>query len=76
MFSAYGAGGIVGPYLAAGLMKVVAKVPYQVTEPGKGIIEKTLTVGNYKTAFIVSGIACLCAAAIALAIKPPKAKAA
>lgn len=73
MFSAYGAGGLVGPFLAAYLMKVVNKMPYQVTEPGGSVVEKMFPVGDYKTAFLVSGIACIVAAAIiALALKPAK----
>jgi OFA family oxalate/formate antiporter-like MFS transporter len=76
MFSAYGAGGIVGPYLAAKLMQVVSKIPYQVTEPGKGVVEKSFTVGNYRPAFVVAGIACLVAGVlIAMAMKHPKAPA-
>jgi MFS transporter, OFA family, oxalate/formate antiporter len=71
MFSAYGAGGIVGPFLAAYLMKVVSKVPYTITEPS-GVVQKMLTIGNYRPAFIISGIACLVAAVIvAVAIKKP-----
>jgi OFA family oxalate/formate antiporter-like MFS transporter len=74
MFSAYGAGGIVGPFLAAWLMKVVAKVPYKVTEPS-GVVEKVFTVGNYQPAFIVAGIACIIAAVIiVLMLKPPAAQ--
>ena len=74
MFSAYGAGGILGPYLAAALMKVVSKSPYQVTDTAGKVAEKIFTVGNYRPAFIVSGIACLVAAGIVwLALKPPQA---
>jgi MFS transporter, OFA family, oxalate/formate antiporter len=76
MFSAYGAGGIFGPFLAAGLMNVVAKVPYLVTEPGKGTVQKMFTIGNYKMAFVVAGSMCLLAGLMALLLKHPKAKAA
>jgi OFA family oxalate/formate antiporter-like MFS transporter len=76
MFSAYGAGGLVGPFLAAWLMKVAAKMPYQVTEPGGKVVERIFTVGNYRPAFIVSGAACAAAAAVVLlALKSPKGKA-
>ncbi len=71
MFSAYGAGGIVGPYLAAAMMKVVGKVPYNVTESGS-VVEKIFTIGDYRPAFIISGVACLVAAVIMLAVKPHK----
>jgi OFA family oxalate/formate antiporter-like MFS transporter len=74
MFSAYGAGGLVGPFLAAWLMKVQAKVPYQVTEPVNKVVERVFTVGNYKPAFWVAGIACLVAGGlVALALRPPAA---
>jgi OFA family oxalate/formate antiporter-like MFS transporter len=73
MFSAYGAGGLVGPFLAAWLMKVVANMPYQVTEPGGQVVEKMLAVGNYKPAFLTAGIACVIAAVvITIALKPAK----
>jgi OFA family oxalate/formate antiporter-like MFS transporter len=73
MFSAYGAGGLVGPFLAAWLMKVVANMPYQVTEPGGKVVEKMLAVGNYKPAFLACGIACVIAAVIiVIALKPTK----
>jgi OFA family oxalate/formate antiporter-like MFS transporter len=76
MFSAYGAGGLVGPFLAAWLMKVAAKMPYQVTEPGGKVAERIFTVGNYRPAFIVSGAACAAAAVVVLlALKSPKEKA-
>ena len=71
MFSAYGVGGLVGPFLAAWLMKVVSKVPYQVTEPGGKIVERLFAVGNYRPAFLVSGCACLIAAAICVLLRPP-----
>jgi len=76
MFSAYGAGGILGPYLAASLMKVVSKVPYQATDAAGKVVQKVFTVGNYRPAFIVSGAACAAAAAvILLALKSSKGKA-
>ena len=73
MFSAYGAGGLVGPFLAASLMKVVEKIPYKVTELDGKVVERLFDVGNYRPAFIVSGAACLVAAAvISLAMKAPQ----
>ena len=72
MFSAYGAGGIFGPFLAAKLMKAMGTVPYQAKDAAGSIVEKTFTVGNYRPAFLIAGIACLAAAAIVLMLKPPK----
>jgi OFA family oxalate/formate antiporter-like MFS transporter len=57
MFTAYGVGGIVGPIMA-GMFKDVG------AEKG---------VDAWFPAFIVAGIACLAAAAIGLALKPPRA---
>jgi len=72
MFSAYGAGGIVGPFLAAALMKVSAKVPYQVTDAAGTLSEKVFTVGNYRPAFFVAAAMCVVAVLLTLLIKPPK----
>ncbi len=73
MFTAYGAGGLVGPYLAAKLMGVVKQIPYKVNEPGGKVVERMFSVGNYRLAFWVAGISCLIAAVIiAIAMKPSK----
>lgn len=72
MFTAYGAGGLAGPYLAAKLMTVAEKVPYLITEKGQQIT-KEFALGSYSTAFLVCGIACLVAGAIILVLQPPKA---
>ncbi len=71
MFSAYGAGGLVGPYLAAKLMSVSEKVPYLITEKGTQIT-KEFALGSYSTAFILCGIACIIAGVIILIVQPPK----
>jgi OFA family oxalate/formate antiporter-like MFS transporter len=70
MFTAYGAGGIAGPYLAAVLMRVVDNVPYQVKDAAGGLVEKIFTIGDYRAAFVVAGIACLVAAAVMTQIRP------
>jgi len=46
-------------------------VAYSVTEAGK-TLTKSFAVGNYRTAFVVAGAACLAAALVSLAIKAPK----
>lgn len=74
MFTAYGAGGIVGPYLAAALMRVVSKIPYEAKDAAGAIIQKYFTVGDYRMAFIVAGIACLIAAALVTQIRPAQGK--
>jgi OFA family oxalate/formate antiporter-like MFS transporter len=74
MFTAYGAGGIAGPYLAAVLMRVVDEVPYQTKDAAGQLVEKAFTIGDYRAAFIVAGIACLVAAAVMTQIKPAQSK--
>jgi len=75
MFTAYGAGGIVGPFLAARLMKVHAEVQYQATDAAGAAIQKVFTVGDYHLAFVTAGVMCLVAAILALPLKPPAAPA-
>lgn len=72
MFTAYGAGGIFGPYLAARLMTVVDEIPYLTTCPRGTIQEVMFTVGDYSLAFWVAGAACLVAAVLILRVKPNK----
>jgi len=72
MFTAYGAGGLLGPFLAAWLMRVSAEVPYLTAGAGDGAT-KMFTVGDYRLAFVVAGIMCLAAVLLTLLVKPPKA---
>lgn len=74
MFSAYGAGGIFGPFMAAYLMKVARGVEYQVSDAAGQLATKTFEQGDYRMAFLVSGAACLAAAVLMLAVKAPVAK--
>ncbi|MDY0004970.1 MAG: OFA family MFS transporter [Polyangia bacterium] len=71
MFSAYGAGGLFGPWLAPKLMELVEKVPY--FDPAKGK-EMPYPAGNYMKAFVISGALCLVAAVLIVLLKPPTAK--
>jgi len=75
MFTAYGAGGIVGPYLAARLMRVHAEVQYLTTNAAGEAIQKTFIVGNYQLAFITAGVMCLVAAVLSGPLKAPAAPA-
>jgi hypothetical protein len=74
MFTAYGAGVIVGPYLAASLMRVIGTVPYEIKNAAGEIAQKFFTVGEYRTAFIAAGIACLIAVALVTQLKPARGK--
>jgi MFS transporter, OFA family, oxalate/formate antiporter len=72
MFTAYGAGGLFGPWLAPKLMTVIQKIPYEAADKTGAIVTKTFEAGNYVTAFIISGVMCFVAMAVVLAIKPAK----
>lgn len=75
MFSAFGAGGLIGPWMAARLMKVVAEVPY-FAKAGAETIQKTFAVGDYRPAFLTAGIACAVAGVLVLAVRKPESGAA
>ncbi|HSW46445.1 MAG TPA: OFA family MFS transporter [Phycisphaerae bacterium] len=71
VFTAFGAGGIFGPFLAAWLMRVTANVPYMTASAGGGTVEKMFEVGDYNLAFVAAGLMCLAAAVIMLVVRPP-----
>jgi MFS transporter, OFA family, oxalate/formate antiporter len=66
VYTAYGAGGIAGPYLAARFMRVVDTVRYDL--PGNGATG-LFEIGNYRPAFVAAGAACLAAAGIMFALR-------
>ena len=72
MFTAYGAGGIFGPFLAAWLMRVSAHVPYFIKDSAGNTLEKSFTLGDYHVAFIVAGVMCLAAAVLTLVLRAPQ----
>lgn len=74
MFTAYGVGGLLGPWLAAKLMKALDPVSYLAAEAGQ-TVEKMFKPGDYSTAFVAAGVMCLAAGAVVLTLmKTPKAK--
>jgi len=66
VFLAYGVAGIVGPQVA-GLFKDAAEAAAK----GAG---GTVAVEAWITPFVIAGVSCLVAAALALALKPPSHK--
>ncbi|POR03100.1 hypothetical protein AU468_05990 [Alkalispirochaeta sphaeroplastigenens] len=64
MYTAYGAGGLAGPFLAARLMRVEAGVIYLARSPAGTVSEHLLIPGDYQPAFLVAGGACLVAAVL------------
>lgn len=70
MFSAFGAGGLFGPWLAPRLMRVVEQVPYEVMELCGQLFLRTDEVGSYFSAFALSGVLCLLSAVLVLRLPP------
>ena len=69
VFTAYGAGGIMGPYLAATLRQSVDEVTYLTSCPKGRLQDVYFVIGDYSLAFWVSAGACLIAAVLVLQIK-------
>lgn len=76
MFTAYGAGGLFGPWLAPKLMEVIKKIPYESLDKAGALISPApmFDAGNYMPAFIISGIMCLVSALLILLVKAPSGK--
>lgn len=70
MFTAYGAGGLFGPWLQAKLVEKTASLPIL----KEGVSSGTFDVISYDSAFIVSGIMCVVAIILTLVTKAPKRK--
>ena len=64
MFTAYGAGGLFGPWLAPKLMKIIQAVPVEGLADG-------VKAGNFLNAFLISGVLCVVSALVILAVKAP-----
>lgn len=71
MFTAYGAGGLFGPWLAPKLMEIVKKVPYERFDNNQ-IVQYMFEAGNYSNSFIISGVLCIIASILIFILKPPK----
>ena len=59
MFTAYGAGGLFGPWLAPKLIKDVHTWTYQAIDKSGAILSKSLEIGSYSDSFLIAGILCL-----------------
>ncbi|MBI2974484.1 MAG: OFA family MFS transporter, partial [Deltaproteobacteria bacterium] len=70
MFTAYGAGGLLGPWLQARLVEKGLTIGIL----KEGAQAATFDIINYKTAFVVSGIMCIVAVLFKLLTKAPKLK--
>jgi OFA family oxalate/formate antiporter-like MFS transporter len=72
MFSAYGAGGLFGPWLAPKLMTVAQKVCYEGIDKAGNLVQQYCDAGSYLRAFVISGVLCFAAAGVILLVKPVK----
>ncbi|MFA6376799.1 MAG: hypothetical protein WCX69_05375, partial [Candidatus Paceibacterota bacterium] len=61
MFTAYGAGGLVGPWLAPKLVAVMQDIPYQTIGANGQTIVKLFDAGSYSTSFFLAAIMCFIA---------------
>jgi OFA family oxalate/formate antiporter-like MFS transporter len=61
MFTAYGAGGLLGPWLAPKLMAAAQDVPYQTVDSTGKIIVKLYGTGNYSASFFFAALMCFAA---------------
>jgi OFA family oxalate/formate antiporter-like MFS transporter len=68
IFTAYGAGGLFGPWLQAKLVEKAATLNLL----KDGAIGGTFDIINYKTAFVVSGVMCIAAILLTTLARAPK----
>lgn len=75
MFSAFGIGGLLGPWLAARLMRVTVQVAYFPDAQAEALRQtKLYDVGDYRMAFLAAGMACVIAGLALFALRKPSAK--
>jgi len=72
MFSAYGAGGLLGPWLAPRLLVFVHDVPYESVDAAGKVIVKLIEVGSYANSFTMAGLFCFIAAVLISRLIPVK----
>jgi MFS transporter, OFA family, oxalate/formate antiporter len=72
LFTAYGIGGMLGPYLAAALMQTSGGVEYQAQDATGALAIQVFQLGEYGKAFVTGGLLCLAAAVVMLAVRAPQ----
>jgi len=72
MFTAYGAGGLLGPWLAPKLLNNLKTVPYETIDATGKTIAKLLETGGYSNSLFLAGALCLLAAFLISRLKPTK----
>ncbi len=73
LFTAYGIGGLLGPFLAAVLLKTTEGIDYLALDASGTLATRVFQVGDYDAAFLTSAILCLAAATLTFALRTPKA---
>jgi OFA family oxalate/formate antiporter-like MFS transporter len=72
LFTAYGSGGLLGPFLAAALLKRAGSVEYQALDATGTLATRIFQVGEYDAAFLAAGLLCLAGAMLTLALRAPQ----
>ncbi len=72
LFTAYGTGGLLGPYLAAVLLETVGSVEYQALDATGTLATRVFQLAEYDAAFFAAGFLCLVAALLTLALRAPQ----
>jgi len=71
LFTAYGSGGLLGPFLAAVLLETAGGVEYQTLDATGSVATRVFQLGEYDAAFLAAGLLCLAAAVLTVAIRAP-----
>ena len=71
LFTAYGIGGLLGPFLAAVLLKTTEGIDYLALDASGTLATRLFQLGEYDTAFLAAGLLCLAAAALTLGLRAP-----
>jgi OFA family oxalate/formate antiporter-like MFS transporter len=72
LFTAYGSGGLLGPFLAAVLLESTADIEYQALDANGVLTTRIFQLGDYDAAFLAAGVLCLVAAVLTLALRTPR----
>ena len=70
IYTAYGFGGLLGPYLAPKLMTIIENVPFLTINKDGNTIINSYSAGSYLYSFEISGIMCIIAAVLLIILKP------
>lgn len=71
LFTAYGTGGLLGPFLAAVMLKSAEGIEYQALDASGSLTTRVFQLGEYDAAFLAAGLLCLAAAVATLALRAP-----